>query len=94
VGAIDRLTLPTEAERVHDLASHQLERCKQSIVRLLGSLEPGACMSRTVLSRALRSDVRAHIETAISELVEEGAVLAITTDQGRAYQPHPEKTPV
>jgi hypothetical protein len=57
IEAIDRLALPlpTADEQIHDMASHQLERYKQSVVRLLGRVDPGEEMSRTSLSRALRS---------------------------------------
>lgn len=49
VEAIDRLALPlaSDAEQVRDMLSSQLDRCKQSVVRLLGRLEPGEQMSRT-----------------------------------------------
>jgi integrase/recombinase XerD len=88
VDAIDRLTLPlpTEAERVRDLGGDQLQRCKQSIVRLLGGLDVGVQMSRTSLSQALRSDVRPHIDGAIDELSNEGALVTVTVTTGRAYQ--------
>jgi integrase/recombinase XerD len=87
VEAIDRLTLPlpTEAERVRDLASHQVERCKQSIVRLLGELKSGELMSRTNLSWGIRSDVRPHLDTAIAELSEQGVLIEAVTDRGRSY---------
>jgi integrase/recombinase XerD len=90
VEAIDRLAvpLPTAAEQIRDMASHQLERCKQSIVRLLERLEPGEQMSRTKLSQALRSDVRPHIDAALDDLTDDGVVVAATTDHGRAYQMH------
>jgi integrase/recombinase XerD len=86
VEAIDRLTLqlPTEAERVSDLGGHQLERCKESVVRLLGEREQ---LSRTSLSRALRFDVRPHIDTAIYELIDQGLVEEVATERGRAYRP-------
>ncbi|WP_235852773.1 tyrosine-type recombinase/integrase [Mycobacterium interjectum] len=88
VEAIDRLTLPvpSEAERVQEMLSQQLERCKQSIVRLLGALGPGEQMSRTRLSQALRSDVRPQIDAALDELVDEGVVDPAPTDRGRAYR--------
>ena len=88
VEAIDSLTvsLPTEAEGVRDLASHQLTRCKQSIVRRLSGLEPAEGMSRTSLSRALRSDVRPHIGAAIDELTDEGLLVTTATDHGRTYR--------
>ncbi len=88
VEAIDRLTLPvpTEAERVQHMLSQQLQRCKESIVRLLGALDAGEQMSRTSLSRALRSDVRPHIEAAIDELIDEGALVVATNGHGRAYR--------
>jgi hypothetical protein len=88
VEAIDRLRapLPTEAERVQDMLSHQLERCKQSIVRLLGKLDPGEHMSRSCLSQALRSDVRPHIDAAIDELSDEGIMISIVDGRGRAYR--------
>ncbi|WP_062887356.1 tyrosine-type recombinase/integrase [Mycobacterium avium] len=86
--AINRLALPvpSEAERVRDMLSQQLDRCKQSIVRLLGGLDPGELMSRTHLSRALRSDVRQQIGAALDELVDEGIVVTVTSERGRVYQ--------
>jgi integrase/recombinase XerD len=86
--AIDRLTLPlpSTAEQVRDMADGLLDRCKQSIVRLLGALEPGGQMSRTKLSQSLRSDVRPHIDTAIDELAADGVVVTATTARGRAYR--------
>ncbi|WP_136245917.1 tyrosine-type recombinase/integrase [Mycobacterium intracellulare] len=91
VEAIDRLALPlrSEAERAQDLLSQQTDRCKQSIVRLLGGLEPGKHMSRTKLSQALRSDVRTHINAALDELSTEGIVVTSTTERGRAYRLRP-----
>lgn len=88
VDAIDRLTLPlpSEAERVQDMLSRQLERCKQSIVRLLSELDAGDQMSRTRLSRALRSDTRPHIDSAIAELTDEGGIVTVTTGHSRAYR--------
>jgi hypothetical protein len=87
VEAIDRLTLPlpTTAEQVHDMADHQLGRCKQSIVRRLRELDDGEQMSRTSLGRALRSDVRPHIGAAIDELTHEGVLVTAATNHGRAY---------
>lgn len=88
VEAIDRLTLPlpSEAERVQEMLAQQLERCKQSIVRLLGALGPGEQMSRTKLSQSVRSDVRPHIDAALDELAGAGVVVPATTDRGRAYR--------
>lgn len=92
VEAIDRLTLPvpSEAERVRDMLAQQLERCKGSIVRLLGALAPGEQMSRTHLSRALRSDVRPHIDTALDDLTDAGSVVTTATEHGRMYRLKPE----
>lgn len=88
VDAIDRLTvpLPSETERIQDMLSQQLDRCRQSIVRLLGELDPGERMSRTQLSQALRSDVRTQIDAALSELVDEGALDVLTSGRARFYR--------
>ena len=67
------------------MLSQQLQRCKESIVRLLGASDAGEQMSRTSLSRALRSDVRPRIEAAIDELTDEGVLVVATTGHGRAY---------
>lgn len=92
VEAIDRLALPlpSETERAQHLQSRQLERCKQSIVRQLEQLPAGEQMSRTKLSQALRSDVRPRIDAALDELSNEGIVVTITSEHGRAYRPKPE----
>ncbi|KDP02919.1 integrase [Mycobacterium avium subsp. hominissuis 3388] len=85
--AIDRLTLPLSeaSEPVHAEAASALERCKRSITRVLGRLEPGAQMSRTKLSQALRSDVRPHIDAAVDALSADGVLVAATTGRGRVY---------
>ncbi|GJO59102.1 Tyrosine recombinase XerD [Mycobacterium marinum] len=86
--AIDRMSLPapSEAERIQDMLGQQLERCEGSIVRLLSALTPGEQMSRTRLSRALRSDVRPYIQAATDGLTNEGVVVTATTDRGKAYR--------
>ncbi|WP_224098471.1 tyrosine-type recombinase/integrase [Mycobacterium avium] len=87
--AIDRLTipLPGEAERAQDdRLRRQVDRCKQSIIRLLGGLEPGEHMSRTKLSQALRSDVRPHINEAIDELTAGGMLVTVIAGHGRHYR--------
>lgn len=84
IEAIDRLILP-ETEQVEDVQRRQIEHCKDSILRLLGELGPGEQLSRTSLSRALRSDVRPQIDTAITELTDQGLVVTAATEHGRAY---------
>ncbi len=89
IEAIDRLTipLPGEAERAQDdRLRRQVDRCKQSIIRLLGGLEPGEHMSRTKLSQALRSDVRPHINEAIDELTAGGMLVTVIAGHGRHYR--------
>lgn len=90
VEAIDRLTdrlALRETEQTRDAADYRrLERCKQSVVRVLGRLDPGDQMSRTALSQALKSDVRPHIDAAIAELADDGIVTVAITDRGRAYR--------
>lgn len=45
-----------------------------------------ALRPRTHLSRALRSDVRPHIDTALDDLLDDGAVTTVADGRGRAYR--------
>lgn len=87
VEAIDRLALPQPAApNAQDEAVRQLARCRQSIVHLLGALDVDEQMTRTKLSQSLRSDVRPHIDAALGELSDEGAVVESVCGRRRAYR--------
>lgn len=86
--AIERLQppLPSQAEQTQNILNRQHDRCRQSILRTLGGLDPHSQMPHTKLSQALKSDIRPHLDTAISELENEGLVATATTTRGRAYR--------
>lgn len=73
------------AEREDLLSDSKLKSCKDAIMRKLRKLPDSTC-ARHDLRRAVKADRRAYFDTAISELIDEGQIEAVSLKNGDLYQ--------
>jgi hypothetical protein len=74
------------AEREDLLSDSKLKSCKEAIVRKLRKLPDSGTCARHDLRRAVKADRRAYFDTAISELIDEGEIKAVSLNNGDLYQ--------
>lgn len=76
------------AERDEIISDRKLQRCKDGIVRtLLRAPEHG--IAHAQLRRALKSDIRDEFDAAITDLLNDGRIVARRTPKGVVYQGPP-----
>ncbi len=73
------------ADREEIISERKHQRCKDNIMRWVQRLGEGELISRTQLTRNLKSDVRTCFDAAIGELIAENRVIPVRTPKGIAY---------